>query len=107
VNYEGKTITVPESMLSRMTYTVQEETEKKQVKRKELTEDKLYELLSKSWKIYWNNSFYRVFCVNGKDFCMHDDDGSEEYNYTYEEFIEELKKADSGITFYQLVKLEY
>ena len=106
VNYEGKTITVPESMLYRMTYTVQEKTEEEQGKKKELTEDKLYRLLSKSWKIYWNKSFYKVFCVNGKDFILHDN-GCGTYSYTYEGFIEELKKSDFDITFYQVVKLEY
>lgn len=106
VSYDGKTITVPESMLSRMTYTVQEKTEEEKGKKKELTEDKLYRLLSKSWKIYWNKSFYKVFCVNGKDFTLHDN-GRGTYSYTYEGFIEELKKSDFDITFYKVVKLEY
>lgn len=107
VTYEGKTITVPESMLSHMTCTVHEEAEKEQGKQKELTADKLYELISKSHRIYWNDDFYEVFHSNEEGFCLHDGDFGEEYKYTYEEFIEELKKSNFDITFYTLETLKY
>lgn len=103
--YGGKSITVPESMLSRIAYTVQEKTEEEQGKKKELTADKLRELLSKSKRIYWNEDYYDVFSVKTESFILHDD--FEEYIFTYEEFIERLKKSDFDITFYQVVKLEY
>ena len=74
--------------------------------KKKLTEDKLYELISKSRQIYWDGEYYDVFYSNEEEFCLHDDD-FEEYNYTYEEFINELEETNGNVTFYQLVKIEY
>lgn len=74
--------------------------------KKKLTVDKLYELISKSRQIYWNNEYYDVFYSNEEEFCLHDDD-FEEYNFTYEEFIKELEETNGNVTFYQLVKIEY
>lgn len=74
--------------------------------KKKFTVDKLYELISKSDQICWDGEYYDVFFSNEEGFCLHGSD-FEEYNYTYEEFIEELKKSDNNITFYHLVKIEY
>ena len=65
VAYDGNTITVPEAMLSRMTYTVQEKTEDEQVNHKE----EIVSFEGKSYRKVFDGSsdleecFNCVFCV--------------------------------------------
>ena len=74
--------------------------------KKKFTADELYELLTRSTQIKWNEDYFWVHGCNEEEVYLFDDDG-EEYFFNYNDMVKELNDDEnSSITFYELKEIE-
>ena len=72
--------------------------------KKELDVDTLYELVRESYEFLMDGDIYRILGSNEEDIWTIMEGDEEEYTWTYEELLSEIKEAGFPVEFFQLTK---
>lgn len=74
--------------------------------KEELTEDQLYKIIRQTCEFLMDGEIYKILGSNEEDIWTVMEGDDEEYTWTYEELLSEIKTSDSPVEFFQLTKFE-
>jgi hypothetical protein len=69
--------------------------------KEELTVDDLYQLVRVSCEFLMDGDIYKILGSNEEDIWTSMEGDEEEYSWTYEELLEEIKMSDTPVEFFQ------
>lgn len=72
--------------------------------KEELDADTLYGLVRTSCEFLMDGDIYKILGSNEEDIWTVTEGDEEEYTWTYEELLSEIKTSDSTVEFFQLTK---
>lgn len=75
--------------------------------KEELTADDLYHLVQLSYEFMMDGDIYRVLGSNEENIWTFMEGDDEEYTWTYEELLKEIKMSDAPVEFFQLSRFAF
>lgn len=75
--------------------------------KEELDADTLYVLVRTSCEFLMDGEIYKILGSNEEDIWTFMEGDEEEYTWTYEELLEEIKTSDAPVEFFQLSRFAF